>query len=189
MKGGMVMSLITLCVVMLITANRLEHFMHGTSSATDHKTDHDGAPAFSTLSHTVSNLWHRFAGLFHGRRGASDDARTRPIKLTADNLDRYWVWMDDSQRLQFAAEDPGNGANEVLIPRGMTPPEFFAPAMDVASTRPHGPEAKTVKDRNPPATSDQHPPLDADALNTMTPAERRQLLHNGMRYLRRRFGG
>lgn len=184
MKGSMILSLITLCVVMLFTADRISTHLHGPEPE-------PSAPALPQADIDWGGIWQVFTGLFNGREAkvsASADTDTGPVVISEDTLYRTWVWTGPDGGLRSASVDPGNDlARQVLIPKGMTPQEFFSPTAasePVDSDEPPPPTAK-----EPPAgagTADDPEQL-AKMLaddRPMTREERQRFIREGMRLFR-----
>lgn len=173
MKGGMILSLVTLCVVMLFTANRIERFL------LDDKPVPEPEPSFSGFD-PLLNLWSDITSFFTGQsptRPGGDDH----VVITEETLYQAWIWTDDAGSLYSSRHDPGNGlARQVLIPRGMTVAEFIAPG---GSPRQPAPEPAASADS--PDTGGFGVPRD---LQQMSAQERRRLFNQGMEVLRQSSG-
>lgn len=174
MKGGMILSLVTLCVVMLFTANRIERFLF------------DGQPPSPEPSSSgfdpLLNLWSDIQSFFTGRSAAG--VGSDHVVITEDTLYQAWIWTDDAGSLYSSRLDPGNGqARQVLIPRGMTVADFFAPT--------GGPRQSTPEPAANPGGPDTGPDDELGVprdLQQMSAEERRRQFNQGMEVLRRRNG-
>lgn len=132
MKGSMLLSLITLCVVMLLVADRISLFLHGPEPA-------PAAVETSTPGFDWAALWQGLSSLFQGRSGTGEQpsGSSESVVITEDTLYTAWVWTGAGGELRNASADPGNGvARQALIPKGMTVEEFFTPAAAARAPEP-----------------------------------------------------
>jgi hypothetical protein len=180
MKGGMILSLVTLCVTMLLMADRISAFLNGPEETS-------GPDFMDAMEPDIDwrGLWNDFSTLFSGRPerprttgGAAKAASGEAIVISEDTLYRAWVWTGSSDQLHSSDHDPENGrAREILVPRGMTVAEFLAAGNDTAA-----PTAKSPGSGIP--REELTPPSAAPADTSLSLSERQRLMREGMRMLR-----
>lgn len=189
MKGSMLLSMITLCVVMLFTADRIKTFLHGPAPSGPPAVQRPSEPAIDW-----AGLWQSFSDLFSGKPPAENaPSGGEAVVINEDTLYSAWVWTGTGGELRSASVDPGNSlARKVLIPKGMTVEAFFSPT---AAARPADTGPSPQADKGNTASREDRPgpanAVDPQAMarqladgEPMTEEERRRFIREGMRLFR-----
>lgn len=190
MKGSMILSLITLCVVMLFMEARISRFLHGEPETA--AQDEGFLPDMDFLSDwgdALAGFWRDCADFLASASGAvTDKPDNEKVVITEDTIQQVWVWRQDGA-IQSAQQEPSNAdARQVKIPADMTAAEFFGePATgDAADRTAEQSQTSTPATKNDPTNqgrADTGTPLDQ-----LSPEQRRAMLDQGMDVLQQQSG-
>lgn len=182
MKGSMILSLITLCVVMLFMEARISRFLHGEPETA--AQDEGFLPDMDFLSDwgdAVAGFWRDCTDFLTSASGAvTDKPDDDKVVITEDTVEEVWVWRQDGA-IQSAPQEPAHAdARKVMIPADMTAAEFFGETATDNDT-----DKTAAQNRNPaPATkNDTANQRHADTgtpLDQFSPEQRRAMLDQGM---------
>lgn len=191
MKGSMIFSLITLCVVMLFMEARISRFLHGEPEAA--AQDDGFLPDMDFLSdwgEAVTSVWQDCTDFL---AAASDTVTARPdneeVVITEDTIQQVWVWRDKGA-IQSARDEPAHAddARQVMIPEDMTASEFFGETTtdDTANktARQSQGQARASSGQDTPAV--QGGADTGTALDQFSPEQRRAMLDQGTEVLQQK---
>ncbi len=188
MKGSMIFSLITLCVVMLFMEARISRFLHGEPEAA--AQDEGFLPDMDFLSEwgeAATSFWQDWTDFF---ATASDTVTARSdneeVVITRDTVQQVWVWRDEGV-IQSARKEPADAdAQQVMIPNDMTASEFFD------KTNTDDTADKAGQQRQAQGSSGQDEPSvqggadTATPLDQFSPEQRRAMLEQGTEVLQQK---
>lgn len=186
----MILSLITLCVVMLFMEDRISRFLHGGSEPAGEEQDFlAGMAFFSDWGDALAGFWRDCSDFLASASGAvTDKPDNEKVVITEDTIQQVWVWRQDGA-IQSARQEPSNAdARQVMIPADMTAAEFFGePATgDAADRTAEQSQTSAPATKNDPANqgrADTETPLDQ-----FSPEQRRAMLKQGMEVLHQQSG-
>lgn len=190
MKGSMVFSLITLCVVMLFMEARISRFLHGEPEAAAQDSGFLPDMAFlAEWGEAVTGVWADGTDLLASASAAvmaaADNKKQEKVVITEDTLQQVWVWREKGA-IQSARDEPARAdARQVMIPEDMTAREFFAEKTsdDKAERTAQPSQADAASDQAQPAVEDNAD--NAATLDELSPEERRAMLDQGMETLQK----
>jgi hypothetical protein len=190
MKGSMVFSLITLCVVMLFMEARISRFLHGEREAAAQDSGFLPDMAFlAEWGEAVTGVWADGTDLLASASAAvmaaADNKKQEKVVITEDTLQQVWVWREKGA-IQSARDEPARAdARQVMIPEDMTAREFFAEKTsdDKAERTAQPSQADAASDQAQPAVEDNAD--NAATLDELSPEERRAMLDQGMETLQK----
>ncbi len=186
MKGSMILSLITLCVVMLFMEARISRFLHGEPETA--AQDEGFLPDMDFLSDwgdALAGFWRDCADFLASASGAvTDKPDSEKVVITEDTIQQVWVWRQDGA-IQSARQEPAHSdARKVMIPRDMSAAEFFGETTTDKTAAQNESPAPTTKSETPNQDgTDTGTPLDQ-----LSPEQRRAMLDQGMDVLQQQSG-
>ena len=188
MKGSMLFSLITLCVVMLFMEERISNFLHGPSEPKGR--DESSLPDTDFLSDwgkPLAGFWKDWSGFVTTAVGRIKDGPDKEkVVITEDTLQEIWVWRRDGA-IQSARDKPAHPrARKVMIPEDMTAAEFFGSTGTqdtTGKTDPQPEETATTSGDEDSGSRHSGTPLDQ-----LSPEQRRAMFDKGMDVLQQQAG-
>jgi len=187
----MILSLITLCAVMLFMEDRIARFLHGGSEPAPENPGFPPDMAFvSDWGETLARFWQDSAGFVTSAvADVTDQPDDGKVVITEDTLKQVWVWREDGTIESAPKQPPQGDARKVMIPRNMTAREFFGDADADKSA------AQTAQPNDTPDSPADEPASAAGGTDTGTPLdslsaeERRAMLNQGMEVLEQQSSG
>jgi pyruvate/2-oxoglutarate dehydrogenase complex dihydrolipoamide acyltransferase (E2) component len=188
MKGSMIFSLITLCVVMLFMEERISDFLHGSEPAEKQSGFLPEMDFLSNWGEALAGFWQDGTDFLASVAGAAvNKPDQEQVVITEDTIQRVWVWRDGGA-IQSAPEKPSHGrARQVLIPEDMTVAEFF----DETATDDTAEKTAQQSDDPPSAPQAESQPTDGRTgtpLDRLSPSQRKAMLEQGMDVLQQSSG-